>query len=458
MGIKVANNAFATLASSITNSATSITLTTGQGARFPSLGAGDYFYATLVDTSNNLEIVKCTARSTDVLTVVRAQESTTARAYSAGDRIEIRLTAQTFLDATQALPTQTGNAGKYLKTDGTNATWEPISSVTPTAISDQANSSTGYLDLPSGTTAQRPGSPGAGMVRFNTTTGNPEWYDPSGSGQWLNFSQPPSYNVEYLVIAGGGGGSQSGFATGGGAGGAGGYRSSVVGESSGGGSSAESVVSVTSNAAYTVTVGAGGADRTSGSNSVFGTITSLGGGRGAGYERGGASSGGSGGGGAYAGQAGASGTVGQGYAGGNSDIGGGGGGGGAGGVGGNGSSSRIGGNGGAGITSAITGTAVARAGGGGGGAIGYYASPAVGGTATAGGGNGGSDTAGSNGTANTGGGGGGPVGNGSALGGTGGSGVVIIRYAGSQKGTGGTVTSSGGYTIHTFTSSGTFTA
>jgi hypothetical protein len=40
----------------------------------------------------------------------------------------------------------------------------------------------------------------------------------------------------------------------------------------------------------------------------------------------------------------------------------------------------------------------------------------------------------------------------------GGSGVVIIRYLGSQRGTGGTVTSAGGYTIHTFTSSGTYTA
>ena len=99
MGIKLTNNAFGTLASGINSSATSITLTTGQGARFPTLSAGDYFYATLVDTSNNLEIVKCTARSTDVLTVVRAQENTTARAYSTGDRIEIRLTAQTFVDA-----------------------------------------------------------------------------------------------------------------------------------------------------------------------------------------------------------------------------------------------------------------------------------------------------------------------------------------------------------------------
>jgi hypothetical protein len=35
---------------------------------------------------------------------------------------------------------------------------------------------------------------------------------------------------------------------------------------------------------------------------------------------------------------------------------------------------------------------------------------------------------------------------------------VILRYLGSQRGTGGTVVSSGGYTYHTFTSSGTYTA
>jgi hypothetical protein len=33
---------------------------------------------------------------------------------------------------------------------------------------------------------------------------------------------------------------------------------------------------------------------------------------------------------------------------------------------------------------------------------------------------------------------------------------VIIRYLGTQKGNGGTVTSAGGYTYHTFTTSGTF--
>jgi hypothetical protein len=36
---------------------------------------------------------------------------------------------------------------------------------------------------------------------------------------------------------------------------------------------------------------------------------------------------------------------------------------------------------------------------------------------------------------------------------------VIIRYAGTvQRGTGGTVTTSGGYTYHTFTTSGTYTS
>jgi hypothetical protein len=51
-----------------------------------------------------------------------------------------------------------------------------------------------------------------------------------------------------------------------------------------------------------------------------------------------------------------------------------------------------------------------------------------------------------NGAANT--------GNGAAGNATGGSGIVIVRYTGAQKGTGGTITSSGGYTYHTFTANG----
>ena len=90
MGIVFKNNAKTTLGSSLTNSATSATVT--DGSVFPSLAAGEFFFCTFDDGTNN-EIVKVTARSSNTLTIVRAQESTTARAFSSGDAAELRLTA-----------------------------------------------------------------------------------------------------------------------------------------------------------------------------------------------------------------------------------------------------------------------------------------------------------------------------------------------------------------------------
>jgi hypothetical protein len=98
MGLKVANNAFGTLNTGIISSDTTIVLNTGEGARFPTLVAGDYFFATLIDTTNNLEIVKATALATDTLTVVRGQDGTTARAFSTNDRFELRPVAALFAE------------------------------------------------------------------------------------------------------------------------------------------------------------------------------------------------------------------------------------------------------------------------------------------------------------------------------------------------------------------------
>lgn len=118
MSIKFTNNATATLAASISTSSTSLTVTTSQGALFPTLGAGDYFYATLVDSSNNIEIVKITARSGDTLTAVRAQESTTARIYAAADKLELRVTAAALTNfATQDGPNTFSAANTF---SGTN--------------------------------------------------------------------------------------------------------------------------------------------------------------------------------------------------------------------------------------------------------------------------------------------------------------------------------------------------
>ena len=252
-----------------------------------------------------------------------------------------------------------------------------------------------------------------------------------------------STSVDYLVIASGASG---GGGSGAGGGGAGGYRESS-GSASGcyttsplGACVSALPVSVQG---YSVVVGAGGAAQTSsckgnaGSVSTFSTITSAGGGGGGGENTPAkpGDSGGSGGGGQgnpsnISGGAGNTPPVSppQGNNGGNGVTNyAGGGGGGATGVGGTGPNPA--GAGGAGATSSINGSPTARAGGGGGGQ-----QPPAGcgpGPATAGGGAGGvyHVQVGQDATANTGGGGGGnafmP---GTNTSGSGGSGIVIIRY------------------------------
>lgn len=91
--IRHSNNASALLASGITDTATSLTVGAGEGALFPTVGAGAYAKVALEDASGNLEIVHLTARAGDVLTVTRAQEGTAGFAFSSGARVENRVTA-----------------------------------------------------------------------------------------------------------------------------------------------------------------------------------------------------------------------------------------------------------------------------------------------------------------------------------------------------------------------------
>ena len=251
-----------------------------------------------------------------------------------------------------------------------------------------------------------------------TTSGNFKIHTFTADGTFCvsNGGNPfGSDTVDYLVVAGGGGG---GYYLGG-AGGAGGYR-----ESSGAASGCYSrsplgacVAALPVSAqGYPITVGGGGAGGPSacqGGSSTFSTITSAGGGKGNGSGSGAAVGGnggsGGGGGGTGAGPGGSGNTPPvsppQGNNGGNPSGNMGGGGGGATAAG----STKNGGN---GATSSINGTPTARGGGGAGGTP-----PGAHGTA----GTGGGASYGGNGTVNTGGGGGGDSG-------TGGSGIVILRY------------------------------
>jgi hypothetical protein len=330
---------------------------------------------------------------------------------------------------------------------------------------------TGFIKLPNGNTAQRPGSPTPGMLRYNTDLASNEYYN---GGAWVMVEEAnvgdastggsitssggyrihtftsgsstfvPSKTgvIEALVIAGAGGGHSIS-----GGGGAGGYVY-IAG------------VPVVAGTAYPTVIGTGGAGCSShsannaqpGSASNFGTgtpvaIATVGGGRGCHYPPGSApnSGGGSGGGGpgwnggpqTY--HPGAAGTAGQGHPGG---IGvhyngtptgthyGGGGGGGAGTMGYGRSHRYQQGRGGEGMASTIGGSMVYRAGGGGGG----YHSPSHGTASLAGRGSLGNTLPGQNGQYggnNTGGGGGGgPYSPEPQGGGQGGPGVVIVRYRG----------------------------
>ena len=301
---------------------------------------------------------------------------------------------------------------------------------------------TGYLQLPSGTTAQRPSSPATGYMRRNTTEGHTEVYDGSA---WVELGETTAgpYSVDFLVAAGGGGGGP--YIDGGG--GAGGLRTSY-GSTSGGGASAETDLILSPGTQYAITIGGGGAgailsptndNPANGNNSIFSTITSIGGGAASGFGTFSAQNGGSGGGTRYQTSPVGQGTVGQGFAGGlgnptSTTYGGGGGG--AAGVG-NGTGN---GQAGLGLAVSITGSSLT------------YSTGGAGGIAASGNG-----VSGANNTGN------GGQGNGQQdVGGNGGSGIVILRmptanYSGTTTGNP-TVSTDGTDTILTYTSSGTYTA
>lgn len=90
------------LSSAITTGSTTLAVSTGTGALFPSPTAPDYARLVVFEIGSagetNQEIMLLTARSTDTLTVTRAQEGTAARAFSAGAYVALRPTASTLTD------------------------------------------------------------------------------------------------------------------------------------------------------------------------------------------------------------------------------------------------------------------------------------------------------------------------------------------------------------------------
>ena len=338
---------------------------------------------------------------------------------------------------------------------GTGTVTVAAGSFSDAAGNTNASASSGNLTITNTLTSSggRTTFTGNGSIGSNNTRYIVESFTSTGTTSWT--APQGVTTVDVLVVAGGGGGGSGSWAGGGGAGG-------VV-----------HATSLSVSGTLSVTVGAGGAggDGTvasanttcaeshagkgrNGSNSVFGSLTAVGGGGGGGYGwdnrrtchdgRNGGNGGGAGEGNtvptratstqATSGTSTSGSIVAYGNSGGSttitSGVQAGSGGGGAGAVGGDATGFRIPGNGGAGRQFDITGSQLWYAGGGGGASCGTCSggqvqapNPAIGGSGV--GGNGGNGGVGAAGMANRGGGGGGAQ---SGSGGAGGSGIVVVRY------------------------------
>ena len=132
-----ANNAKTTLAAPINSSQTTITVAPGTGSLFPSPTTGQQFKVTLVSASSSTvyEICNCTARTGDVLTVVRGQEGTTGTPFLLSDIVGHYDTAAVMTDLVQSEQLQANYYGFAVATGTGNALTATLPS-NLTAISD----------------------------------------------------------------------------------------------------------------------------------------------------------------------------------------------------------------------------------------------------------------------------------------------------------------------------------
>lgn len=125
------NFAYSTVATapSPPTSGASLTVAAGEGARLPAAPFNATVWPAGAQASpSNAEIVRVTGIAGDVLTIVRAQEGTTARAIVVGDQIQAGITVKTLTDAESAA------GGDYLRT-GTYSLGLPHFAATGQALS-----------------------------------------------------------------------------------------------------------------------------------------------------------------------------------------------------------------------------------------------------------------------------------------------------------------------------------
>jgi len=195
-GILFTNFARSQLAAPLLAGDLSLTVQTGHGARFPNPGVGDYFYLVLENAALDREIVKCTGRAVDTLTIVRAQDNTTALGWNAGDIVALRFVAAAIADAVTGTAMLTGAAFTGAVSMAALLTANGGAEVPVDATGNNARRANqliwnvgGAARLPQWATAGRPAAPTQGDTGENTDLDCIEHYNGT---EWVQLQRQSS--------------------------------------------------------------------------------------------------------------------------------------------------------------------------------------------------------------------------------------------------------------------------
>ena len=203
------NNYITTLNGSITNTATTMVVSSITG--FPTIGAGVTCNLT-IQNGASLEIVQCTSNSTTTITIVRAQETTTGVAFASGSTVSLRPTANSVdRKADLASPTFTGTvtlpSGQALIAP---ALGTPASGVLTNCTGLPVASLTGTVGVAGGGTGIATTTAYGVLCGGTTSTGALQAVSGLGTATYVLTSNGAGALPTWQAAAGGGGGTPGG--------------------------------------------------------------------------------------------------------------------------------------------------------------------------------------------------------------------------------------------------------
>ncbi|MGA0847470.1 MAG: hypothetical protein ACO3PY_02525 [Pontimonas sp.] len=199
MTVVLKNNVSSTLATPISASDTGMVVVDGD--QFPTLAGGEYFYATLMSPAGTTEIVKVTARVANAMTIVRAQDGTSAASFTSGALVEMRVTAASMLDAASEYSTAAAisiaDAGGYYTGTNVEAALQEAAQAGTTQITDAAGYYTGTnVEAALQEAAQ------AGTTQITDAGGYYTATDVEGALQEAGLAQSTAYTFRTISVAG----------------------------------------------------------------------------------------------------------------------------------------------------------------------------------------------------------------------------------------------------------------